>query len=158
MDLTPRMKLFCRILFLVLVLEPIVALPWLTRRGMTWNLDSPGQALIDFGGFGLGALNQLWNQLTIPSTETETLDFPEQQNQPDEPESPNTPEWLAPPLLEPNMMKECSASTSTHHIIGASDDQVSEEGNIPTPMSGDILVVPDEGYKGLFVQQNIKTG
>lgn len=150
---------FCRILLLVLVLDPtiVAGLPWgLTRRDMTWDDLSPGQALIDIGGLGLGALNQLWNQFTIPSTSTEILDPPEQ-NQQSEPESPkNTPEWLTPPLFEPNLMKECSAS-NTHHI-GASDDQVSEEGNIiPTP-NGDIIVPDDEGYKGLLVQQNIKTG
>lgn len=148
MGLILRMSLFCQILFLVLVLEPIVALPWLTRRDMTWG-DSPGQALIDIGGFGLGALNQLRNQLTIPSTEPV---YPPEQKQ-SEPETPNTPEWLAPPLFEPNMMKECSAST---HHIGASDDQFSEEGNIPTPNG--VIINPDEGYKGFFVQQNIKTG
>lgn len=146
---------FCRILFLVLVLDLIVALPWLTRRDMTWDDLSPGQTLIDIGGLGLGALNQLWNQFTIPST-TDILNLPEQKQQ-SEPESPkNTPEWLTPPLLEPNLMKECSASTA--HQIEASDDQHSEEGIIiPTPNGGDIIV-PDEGYKGLLVQQNIKTG
>lgn len=145
MGLTLRISLFCRILFLVLVLEPIVALPWFTRRDTTWG-DSPGQALIDIG---LGALNQLWNQLTIPSTEPV---YPPEQIQ-SEPETPNTPDWLAPPLFEPNMMKKCSAF---NHHIGASDDQLSEEGDTPTP-NGDIIV-PDEGYKGLYVQQDIKTG
>lgn len=148
MGLTLRMSLFFQILFLVLVLKPIVALPWLNIRDMTWDV-SPGQALIDIGGFGLGALNQLWNQLTVPSTETV---YPPEQEQ-SEPETPNTPEWLAPPLFEPNTRKECSAST---HHIGASDDQFSEEGDIPTPNG--LILVPVEGYMGLFVQQNIKTG
>lgn len=148
MGLTLRMSLFFQILFLVLVLEPIVALPWLTRRDITWD-DSPGQALIDIGVFGLGALNQLWNQWTIPSTET--VYPPDQKHS--EPGTPNTPEWLAPPLFEPNTMKKCPAST---HPTGASDGQPSEEGDIPTP-NGDILV-PVEGYMGIWVQQNIETG
>lgn len=143
-----RMSLFFQISFLVLVLEPIVALPWLTRRDMTWD-DSPGQALTDFGGFGLGALNQLWNQWTIPSTENV---YPPDQKQ-SEPETPNTPEWLAPPLFEPHTMKECPAST---HHIGASDDQLSEEGDISIPNGG--ILVPVEGYMGIWVQQNIETG
>lgn len=148
MGLALRISLLCRILFLVLVLEPIVALPWLTRRDMTWD-DSPGQALIEMGEFGLGVLNQLWNQLTIPSTEAV---YPPEQKQ-SEPETPNTPEWLAPPLFEPKIMKECPAPT---HHIGAPDDQLPGKGDIPTPNG--VIIVPDEGYRGFLVQQNIKTG
>lgn len=138
----------CRILFLVLALEPIFALPWLNPRDLTWD-DSPWQSLIDIGEVGLGALNQLWNQLTIPSTETV---YPPKQTK-FEPETPNTPEWSNPHLFEPNMMKKCSASS---HPIGAPDDQSPEEGDLRTP-SG-LPIVPDEGYKGLFVQQNTKSG
>lgn len=151
MDFTLKITIFCRILFLILVLEPIVALPWLTRRDMTWG-DSPGQALIDIGEAGLGALNQLWNQLTIPSTETV---YPTEQS-PSKPETPNPPEWLTPPLFEPNMMKKCS--TSTDPIVGAPDDQLPGEGDIPTPNPNGLTLVPDEEYKGVFVQQNTKTG
>lgn len=61
--------IFYRFLFLLLVLESVVALPWLTRRDMTWG-NSPGQAIIDIGAAGFGALNQFWNQFILPSTET----------------------------------------------------------------------------------------
>ena len=149
MDLTLRITIFCRILFLILILEPIVALPWLTRRDMTWD-GSPGQLLIDTGAAGLGALNQFWNQLTIPSTETV---YPPEQRQ-SEPETPNTPEWLTPPLFEPNMRKQCSASTQS--IIGPPDNELPGEENVPTPNG--LTLVPDEEYKGLYVKQNTKTG
>lgn len=148
MAFTLRILIFYRFFFLVLILEPIVALPSLTRRDLTWG-DSPGQATIDAGAAGLGALNQFWNQLIIPSPETE---FPPDDIQ-SQPETPITPEWSTPPLFEPNMMKECSAST---HPVGATSDQLPGEGDIlnpDVPISG-----PNEDYVGDYVQQNIKTG
>lgn len=150
MAFTLRILIFYRFFLLVVVLEPIVALPWLTRRDMTWG-DSPGQAAIDVGAAGLGALSQFWNQLIIPSSETE---YPPDQIQ-SQPETPNTPEWSTPPLLEPNTMEKCSASTNP---IGAPDDQLPEEGDILTPDGPIPGPSPNEEYVGDYVQQNIKTG
>lgn len=140
--------IFYRFLFLLLVLEPIVALPSLTRRDTTWD-DSPGQAIIDIGAAGFGTLNQFWNQLIMPPTETRYSPDPSLS----QPETPNTPEWSTPPVFEPNMMKKCSASTSP---IGAPDDQLPGEVDIPTPNG--LIPDPDVEYVGDYVQQNVKTG
>lgn len=131
--------IFYRFLILLLVLEPIIALPWHSRRDMTWG-DSPGQAIINMGAAGFGALNQLWNLLTLPSTETEYTPNPNP-SQP-QPEAPNTPQWSTPPSFESDPMKICSAVTQP---IGAPDNQLPGEGDA------------DE-YGGPYVQQNTKTG
>lgn len=144
MAFTLGILIFYRFLFLVLILESIAALPWLTRRDMTWG-DSPWQGIIDGGAAGLGALDQFWNQLIIPSTETGN---PPDQIQ-SQPETTNTPEWLTPPILGPNMMGLCPAST---HPVGAPDDHPWGGGNILTP-DGPIL-----GPNGEYVQQDINTG
>lgn len=147
----PLTIIFYRFLSLLLLLEPtVVALPWLTRRDMTWG-DSPGQAIIDIGAAGFGALNQFWNQFIIPSEETEYSPDPIQSQS----ETPNAPEWTTPPFIEPSNMKKCSAS-STHPPIGAPDDQLPGEENIPTP--DELIPDPDGEYVGNYVQQNIKTG
>lgn len=149
MAFTPAI-IFYRFLFLLLVLEPVIALPWLTSRDMTWG-DSPGQAIIDFGAAGFGAWNQFWNQFTLPSTET-TLPPDPDPGQP-QPEAPNTPEWSTPPLFDPNLMKKCSADTQP---IGAPDDQLPGEGDILTP--SELTPIPEKEYEGLYVQQSTKTG
>lgn len=144
----PLAIIFYRFLFLLLVLEPIIALPWLTRRDMTWS-DSPGQAIIDMGA---AALNGLSNQLTLPTTETE---YPPDPSQP-QPEAPNTPEWSTPPLFEPNPLKRCSAVTQ---FIGAPDDQLYQlpgEGDILTP--NELAPISEKKYEDLYVPQNAKTG
>ena len=146
--------IFYRFLFLLLVLESVIALPWLsTRRDMTWR-DSPGQAIVDFGAAGFGALNQLWNQFTIPSTETKYLPDPDPNQPPPIPESPNTPEWSTPPLFDPNPMKKCSVHTQPiesfdNHLLG-------EAGGIGT--LDELTPIPDEEYEGVYVQQSTKTG
>lgn len=140
--------IFYRFLFLLLVLEPAIALPWLTSRDMTWG-DSPGQAIIDIGAAGFGALNQFWNQFTLPSTQTT---YPPDPSQP-QPETPNTPEWSTPPLFDPNLMKKCFAYTQP---IGAPDDQLPREGDILTPNG--LIPIPEKEYEGLYVQQSTKTG
>lgn len=139
--------IFYRFLFLVTILEPIVALPWLTRRQMTWDY-SPGQAIIDGGAAGLGALNDIWNELIEPSTENENL--PDQiQSQP---ETSNTPELSTPPIFGPNMILQCSASTQS---IGSADDQLPGNGDILTPDGS--IPDPNEEYTG-YIQQSSKTG
>lgn len=140
--------IFYRFFLLVSILEPIVAWPWLTRREMTWD-DSAGQAIIDGGAAGFGALNQLWNQLIIPSTENEKP--PDQIES--QPATSNTPEWSTPPLLGPNMMEECSASTDS---VGAPDTNLPGEGEILTPYGS--ISGPNGEYVGAYVQQDIKTG
>lgn len=137
--------IFYRFLFLLLVLEPIIALPWLNRRDMTWGY-SPGQAIIDIGAASFGALNQFWNQLTLPSTETGHPPDPH-------PDAPNTPEWSTPPSFELNLMEKCPAFTQS---IVSFDDQLPGEGDILTP--NELTPISNSGYGGLYVQQNTKTG
>lgn len=144
MAFTLGILIFYRFYFLVSILETIVALPWLTRRDMTWG-DSPGQSIIDGGAAGFGALNQFWNQLIIPSTETEN---PPDQIQ-SQPETSNTPEWSTPPIFGPNVMKQCSAST---HPVGAPDDPLWGGQDILTPYG------PIKGPNGEYVQQDVITG
>lgn len=144
MAFTLGILIFYRFYFLVSILEPIVALPWLTRRDTTWD-DSPGQAIIDGGAAGFGALNQFWNQLITPSTETEN---PPDQIQ-SQPETSNTPEWSTPPIFGPNMMKQCSASTQP---VGAPDDTLLGGGDILSPDK------PIPGPVRAYVEQDIKTG
>lgn len=146
--------IFYRFLFLLLVLEPvIIALPWLSRRDMTWG-DSPGQTIIDIGAAGFGALNQLWDQFTtLPPAETKDLPDPSQPLL--LPEAPNTPEWLTPPFFDPNLMKKCSAYSQP---IGAPDDQLPGEGGILT-LNEELTMIPEkEEYEGIYVQQSTKTG
>lgn len=140
--------IFYRFFLLLSILEPIGAWPWITRREMTWD-DSPGQAIIDGGAAGFGVLNQLWNQLILPSTENEKP--PDQIRS--QPETSNTPEWSNPPIFGPNMMEQCSAST---HSVGASDTDLPGEGDILTPDGP--IPGSDEEYVGDHVQQDIKTG
>lgn len=142
--------IFYRVMFLLLVLESVIALPSLTRRDMTWG-DSPGQAIIDIGAAGFGALNQFWNQFTLPSTETKYLPDP---SQPPIPEAPNTPEWSTPPLFDPNLMKKCSSAYT--QPIGALDNQLPGEGGILN--LNELTPIPEKEYEGLYVQQSTKTG
>lgn len=139
--------IFYRFLLLVTILEPLVALPWLTRRETTWDV-TPGQAIIDGGAAAFGTLNDIWNELIETSTENENL--PDQiQSQP---ETSNTPESSTPQIFGPNMMLECSAFTQS---LGSADDQL--------PGNGDILIPewsfpgPNEEYTG-YIQQSSKTG
>lgn len=148
MAFTLGILIFYRFFVFVSILETIVAWPWLNRREMTWD-DSPGRAIIDGGAAGFGALNQLWNQLIIPSMENEK---PTDQIQ-SQPETSNTPEWSMPHISGPNMLKQCSTSTQSG---GASDTNLPGEGDILTP---DVSVSgTNEVYVGAYVQQNIKTG
>lgn len=142
--------IFYRFLFLFLFVESVIALPSLSRRDTTWG-DSPGQDIIDMGAAASGALNQLWNQFTLPSTETKDLPDP---SQPPLSEAPNIPEWSTPPLFDPNLMKRCSAYTQP---IGAPDDQLPGEGGIPT-LSNELALIPEKEYEGIYVQQSTKTG
>lgn len=157
MAFTLDVMIFYRFLFLLLVLESVIALPWLsTRRDTTWG-DSPGKTFIDLGAAGFGALNQLWNQFALPSTETETKYLPD----PDLshplllPEAPNTsgPEWLTPPLFDPNPVKKCSS-----HIqpIETLDNQLPAEGGIVS--LNELTPIPEKEYEGVYVQQSTKTG
>lgn len=152
--------IFYRFVFLLLVLESVIALPWLsTRRDTTWG-SSPGQAFIDFGAAGFGALNQLWNQFTQPSTETNYLPDPDPDpNQPPPlPEAPNTsgPEWLTPPLFDPNPMKKCSAYTQPIRNL---DNQLLDEGGTGIASLNELnLMIPEKEYEGVYVQQSTKTG
>ena len=148
MAFTLGILIFYRFFVFVSILETIVAWPWLTRREMSWD-DSPGQAIIDGGAAGFGALNQLWNQLIIPSMENEK---PPDQIQ-SEPETSNPPEWSTPHIFGPNMMEQCSTSTDS---VWASDANLPGEGDILTPDGSNSGT--NEEYVGAYVQQNIKTG
>lgn len=114
-----RTRIFFRFLFLILILEPIVASTWFTRRDMLWD-DSPWlEDLLGVGGAGLGASYEILNE----STDTQEQPTVTQPTEPpesfpgEEGSEPATPNAVG-PLLEPSGMKRCSGVEG-----GAAGDQ-----------------------------------
>lgn len=95
------------LVFLVLFSNPTIAFPAaFTRRGLLWDDSAWQDGIVGVGAAGIGILNQLWNQLTVPDPKLRSL----QDQEPSEPEPPNTPDPQILPLYQPSGVEQCANS------------------------------------------------
>ncbi len=95
------------LLFLALFSNPTIAFPAaFARRGLFWDDSAWQDGIVGVGAAGIGILNQLWNQLTVPDP---TLSSLSDQETP-EPEPPHTPDPLILPLYQPSGLEQCANS------------------------------------------------
>lgn len=93
------------LVFLALFLYPAIAFPSaFTRRGLLWDDSAWQNGIVGAGAAGIGILNQLWNQLAVPDPTLRSL----QEEEPSEPEPPNTPDPLLLPLHQPSGVEQCA--------------------------------------------------
>lgn len=104
--------------FLALNLTPIIiASPaaFIHRRGLLWDDSGSQDGILGAGAAGLGALQQLWNQWTVPSNDPTLPSITQQtgslqDENLDEPGTPNTPDPQMLPLYQPSTTDQCATS------------------------------------------------
>lgn len=93
------------LVFLALFSHPAIAFPApFTRRGLLWDDSAWQDGIVGAGAAGIGILNQLWNQLAVPDPTLRSL----QDEEPSEPEPPNTPDPQLLPLYQPSGVEQCA--------------------------------------------------
>lgn len=103
--------------FLTLTSTPSIASPasFIHRRDLLWDDPAWQDDILGAGAAGLGALQRLWSQWTVPNNDptlpstTQQTDSLQDENPP-EPGTPNTPDPLMLPLYQPSSTEQCATS------------------------------------------------